>query len=145
MRFDPGKILLDPYGRGVVVPGNYSREAARLKGDNVATALKNVVVDTTGYDWAGDTRLHRPASRTIIYEMHIRGFTRNPNSGVSEPNRKQKHNETNGENNRDGAAPAVTRRTYLAGPRSVVALFACGDSKEIRNGLLVAKASDVKR
>ena len=76
MRFDPGKILLDPYGRGVVVPGNYSREAARLKGDNVATAMKNVVVDTTGYDWAGDTRLHRPASRTIIYEMHIRGFTR---------------------------------------------------------------------
>jgi isoamylase len=28
MRFDPSKILLDPYGRGVVVPNNYSREAA---------------------------------------------------------------------------------------------------------------------
>ena len=29
MRFDPAKVLLDPYGRGVVVPENYSREAAR--------------------------------------------------------------------------------------------------------------------
>src|SRR5689334_15613118 len=27
MRFDPGKILLDPYGRGVAVPTNYSRQA----------------------------------------------------------------------------------------------------------------------
>ena len=31
MRFDPAKVLLDPYGRGVVVPKNYSREAARLE------------------------------------------------------------------------------------------------------------------
>ena len=29
MRFDPAKVLLDPYGRGVVVPKNYSRDAAR--------------------------------------------------------------------------------------------------------------------
>src|SRR5262249_49276011 len=32
MRFDPAKVLLDPYGRGVVVPKNYSRNAARLEG-----------------------------------------------------------------------------------------------------------------
>src|SRR5215471_10794486 len=32
LRFDPAKVLLDPYGRGVVVPKNYSREAARLEG-----------------------------------------------------------------------------------------------------------------
>ena len=31
MRFDPGKVLLDPYGRGVVVPKNYSREMAKPK------------------------------------------------------------------------------------------------------------------
>ena len=30
MRFNPAKVLLDPYGRGVVVPGNYTRDAARL-------------------------------------------------------------------------------------------------------------------
>jgi glycogen operon protein len=87
MRFDPGKVLLDPYGRGVVVPKNYSREAARLEGDNAGGAMKSVVVDSKVYDWQGDTPLSRPASRTIIYELHLRGFTRHPSSGVSENTR----------------------------------------------------------
>jgi isoamylase len=82
-RFDESKVLLDPYGRGVVVPDNYSRSAI-WGADNAATAMKSVVVDTSAYDWEGDEPLHRSASRTIIYEMHVRGFTRNPNSGVSE-------------------------------------------------------------
>ena len=87
MRFDPSKVLLDPYGRGVVVPKNYSRDAARLEGDNAATAMKSVVVDPHAYDWEGDTPLHRPSSQTIIYEMHVGGFTRHPSSGVSEKTR----------------------------------------------------------
>ncbi len=87
MRFDPDKVLLDPYGRGVMVPANYSRDAARRRGDNAATAMKSVVVDTSAYDWEGDTPLRRPASRSIIYEMHVRGFTRHPSSGVSESTR----------------------------------------------------------
>jgi glycogen operon protein len=45
MRFDSSKVVLDPYGRGVVVPGNYSREVARREGDNTAQAMKSVVVD----------------------------------------------------------------------------------------------------
>jgi len=85
LRFDPAKILLDPYGREVVVPDAYSREAARREGDNAATAMKSVVVNPAGYDWEGDTPLHLPSSRTIIYEMHVGGFTRHPNSGVDEP------------------------------------------------------------
>src|SRR5579862_5998991 len=87
MRFDPAKVLLDPYGRSVVVPKNYSREASRLVGDHGATPMKNVVVDPGAYDWGGDTPLRRPASRTIIYEMHVRGFTRHPSSGLSEKTR----------------------------------------------------------
>jgi isoamylase len=87
MRFDPAKILLDPYGRGVVVPRNYSRDAARLEGDNAATAMKSVVFDLRAYDWEGDTPLQRPASKTVIYEMHVRGFTRHPSSGLSEKTR----------------------------------------------------------
>jgi glycogen operon protein len=87
LRFDSSKVLLDPYGRGVVVPKNYSREAARAAGDNAATAMKSVVVDPGAYDWEGDAPLHRPSSRTIIYEMHVRGFTRHPNSGVGEKKR----------------------------------------------------------
>jgi isoamylase len=87
LRFDDQKILLDPYGRGIVVPTNYSRDAACKAGDNTAAALKSVVVDPTPYDWEGDTPLKRPSSRTIIYEMHVRGFTRHPSSGVSESRR----------------------------------------------------------
>ena len=87
MRFDPAKVLLDPYGRGVVVPHNYSRDAARRAGDNAATAMKSVVVDGHTYDWEGDTPLQRPSSRTIVYEMHVRGFTRHPSSGVAEQTR----------------------------------------------------------
>jgi isoamylase len=87
MRFDPAKILLDPYGRGVVVPRNYSRDAAEVEGDNTQTAMKSVVVDPHRYDWEGDAPLKLPSSRTIIYEMHVRGFTRHPNSGVAENRR----------------------------------------------------------
>ncbi len=81
------KVLLDPYGRGVVIPQSYDREAAVRKGDNCATSMKSLVVDPTAYDWEGDVPLRRPTSRTIIYEMHVRGFTRHPNSGVGERTR----------------------------------------------------------
>jgi hypothetical protein len=64
-----------------------SLEAARKEGDNAASAMKNVVVDPKAYDREGDTPLHRPSSRTIIYEMHVRGFTRYPCSGVAEKRR----------------------------------------------------------
>ncbi len=81
-RFDHTKVLLDPYGRGVVVPKKYDRDAAAQRGDNAAVAMKSVVVDPSAYDWEGDAPLRRPSSRTIIYEMHVRGFTRHPSSGV---------------------------------------------------------------
>ncbi|ABF42296.1 isoamylase [Candidatus Koribacter versatilis Ellin345] len=86
-RFNPEKLLLDPYGRCVVTPKTYSRDAAITPGDNCATAMKNAVVDVHDYDWEGDEPLRCPASRTIVYEMHVRGFTRNPNSGVAEEKR----------------------------------------------------------
>jgi glycogen operon protein len=84
MRFDDRKLLLDPYGPAVVVPKNYSRDAARQSGDDTPCAMKSVVADASAYDWEGDRPLYRPSSRTIIYEMHVRGFTRHPSSGVSE-------------------------------------------------------------
>jgi isoamylase len=87
MRFDSSKVLLDPYGREVAVPRNYSREAAQEKGDKTAIAMKSVIVDPHLYDWEGDRPLQRPSSQTIIYEMHVRGFTRHPSSGVCEETR----------------------------------------------------------
>lgn len=87
LRFDSSKLLLDPYSRAVVVPAEYSRNAAREPGDNTATAMKSVVTDPHGYDWEGDAPLRHPWSRTIIYEMHVRGFTANRNSGLSDSKR----------------------------------------------------------
>jgi len=81
-RFDPGKLLIDPYGRAVKVPDGYNRGAACLPGDNAAVAMKSVVADPRGYDWEGDLPLKRSYSRTVIYEMHVAGFTRHPSSGV---------------------------------------------------------------
>src|SRR5437660_9032869 len=87
MRFDPAKVLLDPYGRGVAVPPTYSRDAASRPGENTPSAMKSVVVDTSTYDWEGDVPLRHPSAQTIVYEMHVRGFTRHPSSGVAEKTR----------------------------------------------------------
>ncbi len=87
MRFVPTKVLLDPYGRGVVVPKGYNREAARLPAGDAATAMKSVVIDVEAYDWEGDVPLRRPSSQTIVYEMHVKGFTCHPSSGVPEQTR----------------------------------------------------------
>ena len=85
--FDGDKTLLDPYGRGVAVSERYSRAAAGQPGDNAGTAMKSIVVDTSTYDWEGDQPLERPFSETVIYELHVRGFTRHPSSEV-EPSRR---------------------------------------------------------
>jgi glycogen operon protein len=83
LRFDADKLLLDPYGRAVAVPRAYDRRAAAKPGSTVATGMKSVVTDRDGYDWEGDRPLGRPFAETIIYELHVRGFTRHPSSGVT--------------------------------------------------------------
>jgi isoamylase len=83
LRFDPDKVLLDPYGRAVAVPEGYSRDMASQHGPNSASAMKSVVVDPSRYDWEGDVPLQRPFATTVIYEMHVAGFTRHPNSGIA--------------------------------------------------------------
>jgi isoamylase len=87
LRFDRTKVLLDPYSRAVAVPDRYDRRATMLPGKNTATAMKSVVVDPSGYDWEGDAPLRHPSARTIIYEMHVGGFTRHPSSGVAQNKR----------------------------------------------------------
>ena len=83
LRFDPSKVLLDPYARAVVVPDAYDRLAASRPGDNTKLAMRSVVVDPDAYDWEGDVPLRRPFPTTVIYEMHVAGFTRHPSSGVA--------------------------------------------------------------
>src|SRR4051812_35170850 len=81
--FDPEKALLDPYSLCTMEVGNYRRERAAQPGDNTAYTMKSVVVDPGAYDWEGDKPIQRPFMDATIYEMHIRGFTQHPNSGVT--------------------------------------------------------------
>jgi glycogen operon protein len=46
-------------------------------------ALKSVVADPDRYDWEGDRPLQRPFGETVIYELHVGGFTCHPSSGVA--------------------------------------------------------------
>jgi glycogen operon protein len=85
LRHDPSAVLLDPYGVAVAVPSRYDRLEAGRPGRDPSGAMKSVVADLTAYDWEGDAPLGRPFSRTVIYELHVRGFTCHPNSGVERP------------------------------------------------------------
>ncbi len=83
LRFDADKLLLDPYGVAVAMPADYRRAAAAGLGRNDAHAAKSVVADLHRYDWEGDLPLRRPFAQTVIYEMHVGGYTRHPTSGVA--------------------------------------------------------------
>jgi glycogen operon protein len=81
--FDDQKVLLDPYSFCTMDTGNYDRQRAAEPGDNTAYTMKSVVVDLGAYDWEGDTPIERPFMDDTVYEMHVRGFTRHPSSGVA--------------------------------------------------------------
>jgi len=83
-RFDRAKVLIDPYSKG---NNNnlWLRADACQPGGNLATSMRSVVINTAGYDWEGDRPLRRPMEESIIYELHVRGFTASPTSGVRHP------------------------------------------------------------
>ncbi len=83
-RFNPNKLLLDPYARAVVGeyqndPGNRGFRADSPNeadpADNARIALKARVVDAK-FDWSGDAHPHTPWASTLIYEAHVKGLTR---------------------------------------------------------------------
>jgi len=82
LRFDGDKLLIDPYARAVAYGAHYDRLVAAHAGDNCAHAMKSVVVELADYDWEGDLPLQRPFAGTVIYELHVGGFTRHPSSGL---------------------------------------------------------------
>lgn len=86
-RFDSEKLLIDPYSKAFAVPKAYNRKSAVGNGKPVTPGMKSVVTDLSAYDWEGDERLFTPFSKTIIYEMHVGGFTKNPNSGINDQKR----------------------------------------------------------
>jgi glycogen operon protein len=84
-RFNPAKLLLDPYARaieGTVRPAR-ARSLAYVAGhentadttDSADGVPRSVVIDPS-FDWEGDTPLRRPWDETIVYEAHLKGFTK---------------------------------------------------------------------
>ncbi len=81
LRFDGAKLLVDPYAKAVVMD-KYERGGACIPGENCSCGIKSVVIDDSTYNWEGDQPLNISMSSTVIYEMHVGGFTKHPNSGV---------------------------------------------------------------
>jgi len=84
-RFDRSKVLVDPYSRGNHTSLWKRGDACQFGIDNLHTSMRSVVIDVDDYDWEGDRPLNTPMSQTIIYEMHVGGFTKSPTSGVASP------------------------------------------------------------
>ena len=76
-RFDPNARLIDPYAKALA--GHFLSAD-----DGIVRPPKCVVIDDE-FDWQGDRHLRRELSETIIYELHVRGFTRSKSSGVEHP------------------------------------------------------------
>lgn len=85
--FRPEKILLDPYAKEMFFPPSYDRAAAIAPGSNAGKAPLGVLCHhKMAFDW-GDDRHPLHDGDLVVYEMHVRGFTMNPNSGVSQKHR----------------------------------------------------------
>ncbi len=76
-RFDGRARLVDPYAKALA--GEFVRGA-----DHLLVPPKCVVIDDS-FDWQGDRHLRRGLADTVIYEMHVKGFTASPTSGVAHP------------------------------------------------------------
>ncbi len=80
--FDPQKVLLDPYAKCIFFPADFDREAAMREGPNAGRApLGALSGHRSTFDWGADLSPHHE-SDAVIYELHVRGFSKNPNSGV---------------------------------------------------------------
>jgi isoamylase len=88
LRFNPSKLLIDPYAKAIeggidwgaanVLPyvrdGSDDADLRRDDTDDAAAIPRCVVVDPF-FDWEGDVRPNTPWPSTMIYEVHVKGFT----------------------------------------------------------------------
>jgi isoamylase len=90
-RFNPAKLLLDPYARAIdgdlaYVPAVYGHSGADdtvIDEQDSAPFVPKSVVVRDGFDWGQDAPPATPWASTTIYEMHVRGFTK-AHAGVPE-------------------------------------------------------------
>ena len=96
-RFNPNKLVLDPYAMAIVPPAD--RDSRLAVGYDAASTQKDLSfsdIDNAGsapkcvipyedFDWHGDQPLRLPWTSTVIYELHVRGYTIDPSAGVQHP------------------------------------------------------------
>jgi glycogen operon protein len=87
LRFNRSKLLLDPYAKAIDRPilwddtlfgyrvGHHRADLSRDDRDSARAMPKSVVIDPS-FDWEGDRLLNIPWHETIIYELHVKGFTK---------------------------------------------------------------------
>jgi len=82
-RFNPSKLLLDPYAKAVdgqidwdqsLFGYNFGDPDSRNDDDSAAHMMKGVVINPF-FDWGGDRQPKTPYSETFIYEAHVKGLT----------------------------------------------------------------------
>ncbi len=85
-RFNPSKLLIDPYSKALTGTvkrseamfaypiGNPEADLVRDDRDNAASVPKSVVIEQA-FTWGEDQLLRTPWDKTIIYEVHVKGFT----------------------------------------------------------------------
>ena len=87
MRFNPSKVLIDPYAKAISGKIKWDdalygyrigdpRGDLSLDGRDSASFIPKAVVIDESFDWEGDRLLEVPWNETIIYELHVKGFTK---------------------------------------------------------------------
>jgi isoamylase len=79
-RFDPNQVLLDPYARAI---GGRDVWGKTPDWEKTFPHRGRIVYDD--FDWESDRPLEIPAEELVVYEMHVRGFSRHPSSGTKHP------------------------------------------------------------
>jgi isoamylase len=83
-RFNPNKLLLDPYAKCIegqidwdeaVFPYYFGKSSDEKNNLDSAAFMPKSLVHQPFFDWAGDNKLNLPWHETIIYELHVKGFT----------------------------------------------------------------------
>ena len=96
-RFNPYKVLLDPYAKALTDISNWDyskcsgydparpgRDLTYSYEDDIAHQPRCIVIDNN-FDWQGDTPLNYPLRFSVIYETHVKGLTAHPSSNVQYP------------------------------------------------------------
>lgn len=82
--FDKHKVLIDPYAK-LIDRSLWIRGNACKPGCNLDSSMRSCVVDTADYKWEGDQPVNHLLNESIIYELHVRGFTKSPSAQVEHP------------------------------------------------------------